>query len=80
VFAKNDLKASSPPAEAPRPTTRQGMARLSLERGAVTPAAIDAGFFCLAGAPLAPRFPLCLRGAIAWPRLASGAEKIPARD
>ena len=79
MLVKKLLKASSPPAEAPRPTTKRVAAGSFSERGAVTRRAVDAASFLLAGAPLPPRDPLCFRCAIEWPPLA-GAEKIPGHD
>jgi hypothetical protein len=70
MFAKKLLKASSPPAEAPRPTSNRGV-RLPPWRGtgAVTSGAVDVAFFRVAGPPSPPRFPFLFRCAIEWPPL-----------
>src|SRR5215470_6386321 len=72
MFAKKLLKASSPPAEAPRPMSNRGV-RLPpwTVAGAVTPGAVDAALVRLGESPLLPRFPLCFCRAIECCRLTS---------
>jgi hypothetical protein len=68
MFAKKLLKASSPPAEAPRPTSNRGVRFPPWNgTGVVTPRAADAAFVRVAGPPSPLRFPFFFRCAIEWP-------------